>query len=156
MGQLGCLAFNSCHVLLLLGVIPLDCRMWQAFLHIPDLHKDHKVDITLKSGSNETDVVLAAGVTGMGQLGCLAFNSCHVLLLLGVIPLDCRMWQAFLPIPDLHSDTVWSITLVRWLMDVLFIIIYKIICREQRHKHIDTHKQLCVQFIPLVQMGVWA
>ena len=55
----------------------------------------------------------------MGQLGCLDFNSCYVVSLLGAIPLDCRMRQAFPYIPDLPSDTAWSITLVRWLIDVL-------------------------------------
>ena len=55
----------------------------------------------------------------MGQLGCLEFNSCYVVSLLGAIPLDCRMRQAFPHIPDLPSDTAWSITLVRWLIDVL-------------------------------------
>ena len=32
----------------------------------------------LKSGSKETGAVWATGVTGVGQLGCLAFNSCRV------------------------------------------------------------------------------
>ena len=55
----------------------------------------------------------------MGQLECLDYNSCHVVSLLGAIALDCRMWQAFPYIPDLPSDTAWSITLVCWLIDVL-------------------------------------
>ena len=83
------------------------------------LGKDRKIAIMLKSGSNETGVVWTTGGTGVGQLGCLDFNSCHVVSLLGAIPLDCRMWQAFPHIPDLPSDTAWSITLVRWLIDVL-------------------------------------
>ena len=93
----------------------------------------------------------AAEVTGVGQLGCLAFNSCHVLLLLGVIPLDCRMWQAFLLIhvPDLLSATIWSIDLVRWLMhECIIFIIYKIICKEQRHKHTDTQTTVYTVYFP--------
>ena len=70
----------------------------------------------------------------MGQLGCLAFNRCHVLLLLGVIPLDCRMRQAFPHIPDLPSDTAWSIALVRWLMDVLFIK-----SKAKTHRHTNKY-----------------
>ena len=42
------------------------------------LGKEPKVDMMLKSGSKETGAVWATGVTGVGQLGCLAFNSCHV------------------------------------------------------------------------------
>ena len=85
------------------------------------LGKDHKITIMLKSGSNETGVVWTTGgtCTGVGQLGCLNFNSCHVVSLLGAIPLDYRMRQAFPHIPDPPSDTAWSITLVRWLVDVL-------------------------------------
>ena len=82
------------------------------------LGKDRKIAIMLKSGSNETGVVWTTGGTGVGQLGCLDFNSCRVVSLLGAIPLDCRMRQAFPHIPDLPSDTAWSITLVRWLIDV--------------------------------------
>ena len=42
------------------------------------LGKDRKIAIMLKSGSNETGVVWTTGGTGVGQLGCLDFNSCHV------------------------------------------------------------------------------
>ena len=83
------------------------------------LGKDRKIDIMLKSGSNETGVVWTTGSTGMGQLGCLDFKHCHVVSLLGAIPLDCRMRQDFPHIPDLPSDTAWSVTFVRWLIDVL-------------------------------------
>ena len=42
------------------------------------LGKERKVDMMLKSGSKETGAVWATGVTGVGQLGCLSFNSCYV------------------------------------------------------------------------------
>ena len=51
------------------------------------LGKECKVDMMLKSGSKETGAVWATGVTGVGQLGCLAFNNCPVLLFFETIPL---------------------------------------------------------------------
>ena len=83
------------------------------------LGKDRKIAIMLKSGSNETGVVWTKEGTGVGQLECLDLYSCHVVSWLGAIPLDCRMRQAFPHIPDLPSDTAWSINLVRWLIDIL-------------------------------------
>ena len=82
----------------------------------------------------------------MGQLGCLDFNSCHVVSLLGAIPLDCRMRQAFPHIPDLPSETALSISLVRWLIDLLqaplvwFIV--RFLAKSQRSPNLLSDRML--------------
>ena len=41
------------------------------------LGKECKTERMLKSGSSETGAEWTAGVTGVGQLGCLCFSSCR-------------------------------------------------------------------------------
>ena len=50
----------------------------------------------------------------------------------GAIPLDCKMRQAFPHMPDLPSDTAWSIVLVRWLIDVLQALLTRLLAKSQR------------------------
>ena len=52
------------------------------------LENDRRTERILKSGSRVRGAVWANGATGVGPLGCLACNSCHVISLFGAIPLD--------------------------------------------------------------------
>ena len=48
----------------------------------------HRTERILKSGSRVRGAEWVNGATGMGQLGCLDCNNCHVVSLFGAIPLD--------------------------------------------------------------------
>ena len=73
------------------GTLATSSRCWTQRPEGPaavSLGKERRTERILKSGSRVREAEWDAGATGVGQLGCLDFNRCHVILLFGAIPLD--------------------------------------------------------------------
>ena len=72
------------------------------------LWKDLKTAPMSKLESNKIEPERTLGMMGISYAGFLAFNNCQVVSLLGTMPLDSRVRQAFPNIPHLPKDTAMS------------------------------------------------
>ena len=73
------------------GTLATSSRCWTRRPEGPaavSLGKERRTERILKSGSRVRGAEWDDGATGVGQLGCLDFNRCHVVSLFGAIPLD--------------------------------------------------------------------
>ena len=80
---------------------------------------DLKTDKMSKSALRKIVSDRISGATGVGSLGCLAFNCCQVDSLLGAIPPDSKTWQAFPIMPDLALEIARS---MRLLEEEVFVL----------------------------------